>query len=571
MKLSKTNIAFLLVPALLLAATGCFSQGRLQEEICVHVDRNYFLAGDELHYVVYCTEKSTGKPSRISTQAELEILNSEGEILTREKIRLHKGKAWGSLRIPADSDSDDHVLRCYTSWMRNFGPHIFHYTPLLIINPNLKYTNREEGEKFQGQTPEREISTPDLSGPIKIGGLKKIYSPGDSIKFRLLPGPGANTEQTASLSLSIVRSESLYPGTFSSPELPGEYASQSIARNTLRYLPSMQGIHITGKVEQSGSKKPLVNRNVLLSFIDSVAEIKAVKTDSSGRFLFDLNGIHGKKDMIVQVPGENDNIIITLDPSHSPEAIPDYVWVNLFREDLPGLFREMLLEQQIAKTYFPEARQADKTTCTKPPLPFYGKSDHEIIMEDFVRLPLMEEVFRELGKRVFLVRTRESFKVLLLDLETNRIIGQQPWYFLDGIPFFDSEKLLSIDPAEVRSISLKSRKYFVGELVMDGIIDIRTNKGDASIIDLPRSAVRQYFQGFPEIPPGSLPPGNLDQEKIPLYKTSLLFEPLIELNSASVSSISLIAPDSKGHYTISVRGINSVGMAIQQDFSFLVN
>ncbi len=573
MRLPKRTI-LLLIPAMLLGVINCFSQDELGEEICVFTDRNYYLAGDVLHYVVYCTEKRSGEASGISALANVDLLNREGEVIFRERVVLKNGKGYGSFRIPPEVGSGEKILRCYTSWMRNFGPGSFHYTPLLIIHPAKKYTPLNCTKEILELPPELTFSGYNQTPQIRISGLNGEYNSRDSIVFTLQPVSGSF--RTARLSLSVSRSESRYPDTFLSPKKQEGTPHRTLARNKIEYMPDMRGLQLSGTVQQSVSGEPLVNRDVLLSFIDTISEIKGVKSNSSGRFHFDLSGTLGRKDMIIQVPGENENLILTIDPDYSVDAVPAYAWTHPDRANPEGLFREMLLEQQIDATYnlspdHASGMNPDQITIsnkTRAPLPFYGLSDHEIIMDEFVRLPNMEEVFRELGKRVFLARSEGSYRVLLLDLETNRIIGERPWYFLDGVPFFDSEILLAIDPSQLKSIALKSQKYFVGDLVMDGIIDIHTIKGDASLIDFPRSAVRQYYYGFPEDSSPTPKPAALRQEKIPLFKTTLLFEPYLFFDRNNEASISLIAPDSKGSYTIAVRGISSEGFPIRQDFSF---
>jgi hypothetical protein len=339
-------------------------------------------------------------------------------------------------------------------------------------------------------------------------------------------------------------------------------------------MPDMKGIQLSGTVTRLDTGEPEANRNVLLSFINTITEIYAVMSDSAGRFRFDLNGIDGRKDLIIQIPDHDQNLLISIDPDRSMEKIPDNAWISLYNDSLECRFREMLMEQQLSDAYGLSPARRDGSFPDNPKekdhLPFYGESDHTIIMEDFVQLPVMEEVFRELGKRIFLVREEGKYKALILDLESNRIIGNHPYYFMDGIPFFDSEKLLNLDPSLIRSISIKSRKYFMGELVMDGIIDIRSKKGDAGLIDIPRSAVRQYFQGFQENsnPAAEYAPGT--DRRVPFFKTTLLFETLIETGGEKTSGFQLIAPDSKGSYTIAIHGITTTGNLIYQEYMFRV-
>ena len=116
---------------------------------------------------------------------------------------------------------------------------------------------------------------------------------------------------------------------------------------------------------------------------------------------------------------------------------------------------------------------------------------------------------------------------------------------------------------------LKSEKYFVGDLVMDGIVDIRSRKGDASLIDFPRSAIRQYFQAFSEEVSACVSPP-LNDPRIPLFRTTLFFDPLVEMEPDKATTIGLIAPDAKGTYDIVIKGLDHEGRIVDQEFSFVV-
>ena len=175
--------------------------------------------------------------------------------------------------------------------------------------------------------------------------------------------------------------------------------------------------------------------------------------------------MRGKKDMVIQVPGVDQNILISINPDRSLERIPEQAWVSMNKVGLAGQYREMLKEKQLSEAYglFPvHPGYNNEPFSERRHLPFYGKSDHEIIMENYVKLPVMEEVFRELGKRIFLTRDDGNYKVRILDLETNRIIGDHPFFFIDGLPFFDSEKLLGLDPSLIRINLTEKPEIFHG-------------------------------------------------------------------------------------------------------------
>jgi len=162
--------------------------------------------------------------------------------------------------------------------------------------------------------------------------------------------------------------------------------------------------------------------------------------------------------------------------------------------------------------------------------------------------------------------------VKLLDVQTNRIIGDHPYFFLDGVPFFNSGKLLELDPARIESIKLKSQKYFAGDLVMDGIIDVRSRAVDGSLLEFPVSAVRQYFDGF--APGGStgarITVPETGNNRVPVYMTTLLYLPGEETDPSGNRIIRFRAPDAAGAYDVILRGIRDNGEHIEAAWSFRV-
>ena len=86
--------------ALMLVNTPGIAQDLPGEALSMHVDRSYYLAGDEIFFAVYCTETGSGHLSQLSVLANVELINHQGEIISREKIALKNGTGSGRIHIP---------------------------------------------------------------------------------------------------------------------------------------------------------------------------------------------------------------------------------------------------------------------------------------------------------------------------------------------------------------------------------------------------------------------------------------------------------------------------------------
>ncbi len=106
-----------------------------QELVYIHTDRRIYLTGENVKFKVYCLERSTSKPSRLSKVAYVEIYNYDKSTILRVRIELNNGVGFGEIYLPTSVNSGNFVIRGYTRWMRNDGPESFFHALLTIINP----------------------------------------------------------------------------------------------------------------------------------------------------------------------------------------------------------------------------------------------------------------------------------------------------------------------------------------------------------------------------------------------------------------------------------------------------
>lgn len=112
-----------------------FYKNNYQETIFVHADKDYYLTGEFVKFKVYCLERLTEKPGRLSRVAYVEILDSENAPILQTRIELKEGAGYGELYIPMNVNSGNFIIRSYTRWMRNYGPETYYHAMVQIINP----------------------------------------------------------------------------------------------------------------------------------------------------------------------------------------------------------------------------------------------------------------------------------------------------------------------------------------------------------------------------------------------------------------------------------------------------
>lgn len=126
-------------------------------------------------------------------------------------------------------------------------------------------------------------------------------------------------------------------------------------------------------------------------------------------------------------------------------------------------------------------------------LPFFGKGDREYLLDDYVRFPTMEEVMREFVQEVRVRKVRNRFQLEVMNEPHLIYFDTEPLVLLDGIPVFDTNVLMTIDPLKIRSIQVVSRKYYYGSSVLSGIVSFSSYNGDLAGYQLPHQALVRDF------------------------------------------------------------------------------
>ena len=126
---------------------------------------------------------------------------------------------------------------------------------------------------------------------------------------------------------------------------------------------------------------------------------------------------------------------------------------------------------------------------------------------------------------------------------------------------FDTESVLLLDPAFVKKISIKASRFFYGELIMDGIVDIETFKGDFSALEFPENASVHLFN-----PALSLPEtvhqrySTTDSSQtFPDLRTTLCWEPVLETDQNGKATVTFNTSDIPGKYVIKVIAFSKEG------------
>jgi hypothetical protein len=201
---------------------------------------------------------------------------------------------------------------------------------------------------------------------------------------------------------------------------------------------------------------------------------------------------------------------------------------------------------------------------SSPPLRkrFYGKPGFELLTDDYMKLPLMEEVFFELVPRVRLRKWDSVCDISILDPAGNRLYMELPSLMIDGVMIRDPNLIGNLDPALVEKIDVIWDIYMVDEYSFHGIVNLITRTADFSAVPLPPQALRMNYRitdpAVEFIHPDHSP-SEAGSKRIPDFRNTLYWSPSLKTGSNNSLTINFYTSDQASDNIISIQGISGKG------------
>jgi hypothetical protein len=239
--------------------------------------------------------------------------------------------------------------------------------------------------------------------------------------------------------------------------LPLLLCAEAVIAQPVEVFPAKNLYTVKGRLTDKSTNTPAPGRQAYLSVPGSVFEFRMATSDSAGNVVFLVKNLESSKQVIFQT---------------------DYIADS----NLTLQLTTPLIEKFEADKYPSRIKIVGDT------LPFFGKADKEYLLDDYVRFPTMEEVLREYVLEVKVRKSRERFRLEVYNLPYRLFFDAAPLVLLDGIPLFDTNALMAIDPLKIKSIHVVARKYYFGPAVINGIVSLSSYDGNLAGYQLPVEA-----------------------------------------------------------------------------------
>jgi hypothetical protein len=436
--------------------------------------------------------------------------------------------------------------------MRNFNTSGFYTSRIVVINPILKPETIISGAASWNTT--KSISRQNQTGDISIRLETKQYAPRQKVMLHI----SADTAQ--SLLLMSVNAR-LVEEELNAPDPWGRSGTSRVnSIDKLHFLPDLRGELISGAVINKKTGKPVSKSLVSLSSPSKHFRYFVSTTDSAGRYYFNARGMASDFALVKVNHHEKDDLLIT--PENNFLEDPSAFAPPKFAIDssMRTLIMRRYLPMQVENAFY--SAKKDSVPPSREDKRFF-EADKIYNLDDFMRFPTMEDIFREIIPEIVLKARDGQFTLSIMSLITGERFSGQPLMLIDGIPMADPNVVMKYDPLRVKTISIVTRHYFYGGLEADGIISIETYDGDAKNVNTEEMWEINYVQPIP--PKVYYTPaydGKKDLTRIPDFRTQLYWNPFSTVTSGESTTLEFHTSDVTGKYFIEVVGTTSSGKKI---------
>jgi hypothetical protein len=327
--------------------------------------------------------------------------------------------------------------------------------------------------------------------------------------------------------------------------------------DTIHFQPEMNGHIIKGMIKRRQSQAPAPYVKGYLSIPGKKAQVFGGLSNAAGEIYFETRDFYQKNQIVVQT--EDDSLYqISIQNPFSEKYDSNQTMDLSLTEANAAELNQRSINLQVQNTYYgSEYRQSilpdlDSTA-------FFGQPDATYYLDDYTRFPTMEDVMREYVANVWVRKNRKGYYYLVYDMAKKDVFKNSSLVLLDGVPIFDTDKIIDYDPLNVEKIDLVKRKFLHGLLTCEGIVSYTTYEGNLKDFPLdPQILIIDYegLQGQREFYAPEY--GQQKRSPMPDFRTLLHWQPQIRTDSGR-AEISFYTSDQPGTYQIDVQGMSANG------------
>ncbi|MFD1467690.1 hypothetical protein ACFQ48_05610 [Hymenobacter caeli] len=340
--------------------------------------------------------------------------------------------------------------------------------------------------------------------------------------------------------------------------------------DSLAYLPELRGQLVRGRVVSRATGAPAAGVAAYLSAPSRRIQLYNSISKADGSVQFEAGDLHGPQQLVAQAGTRRDSLyqVEIFSPFSQQYAAPRPGPPGLPEALAPALLRRHV-QAEVQRQFFrgpPAAYRLPRLDS----LAFYGKPDEHYRLDDYTRFKVLEEVMREYVPGV-LVRIRKDGFHFLVANDDGRGVLDDPLVLLDGLPIFNTNRIMAFDPLKIQQLDVITKRYVLGPQVFNGIVSYTTYKGDLAGFPLDAHALLQEYEGLQgerEFYAPRYETPQQRQSRLPDFRNLLYWNP--EISPGAGPAPTFYTSDQVGRYRVVVQGVAANGQAGSAGFTFEV-
>ena len=336
---------------------------------------------------------------------------------------------------------------------------------------------------------------------------------------------------------------------------------------SVNFLPETYGHIVTGKIVNNSTNTPASGIITYLGVPGKRVQLFIAKSDSTGQLLFNTKDLYAGE-IFVQPNTQLDSIYrIDIQSPFSEQYSQTPVPVFTINPEMQEAFEKRNVEMQVQNIY-----AGDRTKQFFEPATdssgFFKKPVNSYLLDNYTRFTTMEEVLREYVREVNLVKHQGKFHIKVLG--ENRFLDDT-LVLVDGIPVFDADRLMNIDPLLIKKLEIVPQKYYYGPASMEGILSFASYKGNLAGMEIDPHAIVVDYEGLQMQRVFYSPVYDSDarqKSRLADLRNLLFWSPSV--TAGGKNPVSFYTSDQEGQYIGIVQGITPNGEAASNSFTFTV-
>jgi hypothetical protein len=525
---------------LLFISILCFSVSTAlaqQGIIRAYADQRVYIAGEK----IWIAGLKLGNPEANDHPVRVYLVDRTGTVVDRVSLMDAEGRIGCNIQLRGDLVSDNYLVAISSEGYKPY------FLPVAVINPVLP-------SKYASGV--RETNRTAVVQGLSIKTDKDTYAKREAVKVSL----HETTEME--LQISVVRKDGL--GVFID-SLFSSWKSPDL--EIIENIPEGEGQQLKVLVYNS-SNELAAGARVFASVLGDQANIATAVTDLQGSALISIPYIYGNASLVLSAIGESGQTYRVVYEEAQAQikgniGLPALQLEERFRSSIS----ERLLNAEVTNKFRAEAKTR-YVTAGLDTTDFYGKPDKRYMLDDYTRIPNMEEILYEYVQEARARRIGDRSVIYVLNTPFKTFFELPAMVLLDGVPVSDVSQLLALDPLQLKSVDVVAKKFLLDDLQIPGIIHYKSYNADFAGYKLPTQDIVYAIQGNAiPVEPVFTQYEKENDVRLPDMRNLLYWT---SFNGSILRDWSFHTPDVEGDYTIVVRGLDKQGKEYKGEIAIRV-